>query len=86
MTEGVIIAIVGGVLTIIGGLVMWWLRQLDKRFDAQQAEIASQKTRIEKLETRDKLSWLYIRRLIDHAYRHGAVPLPEPPTGWLDDE
>ncbi|GAA3947752.1 hypothetical protein [Microbacterium soli] len=79
MTEGIIVAIIGGAVTIVGGLVMWWLRQLSQ-------EIAAQKTRIEKLEHRDKLSWLYIRRLIDHAYRHGAVPLPEPPAGWLEDE
>lgn len=86
MPEGVIIAIIGGAITILGGLIMWWLRQLDKRFDTQQAEISAQKVRIEKLERRDKLSWIYIRRLIDHAYRHNAVPLPEPPTGWLDDD
>ncbi|WP_417556254.1 hypothetical protein [Microbacterium sp.] len=86
MSEAVIVAIIGGAVTVIGGLVMWWLRQLDKRYDAQQSAIASQQARIEKLEHRDKLSWLYIRRLIDHAYRHGAVPLPEPPAGWLDDE
>jgi hypothetical protein len=41
--------------------------------------------RMRKLEHRDRLSWLYIRSLIDHAYRHGAIPLPEPPDGWLDD-
>lgn len=86
MPEGVIIAIIGGAITILGGLIMWWLRQLDKRFDTQQAEISAQKVRIEKLERRDKLSWIYIRRLIDHAYRHNAVPLPEPPAGWLDDD
>lgn len=42
--------------------------------------------RLKRLETRDKLSWLYIRKLIDHAYRHApGVPLPEPPEGWLED-
>ena len=42
--------------------------------------------RLKRLEHRDKLSWLYIRALIDHAYRHApGVPLPEPPDGWLDD-
>ena len=41
--------------------------------------------RLRKLEHRDRLSWLYIRSLIDHAYRHGATPLPEPPDGWLDE-
>ena len=45
-----------------------------------------QNQRIRRLETRDRLSWLYIRSLIDHAYRHApSVPLPEPPDGWLDD-
>lgn len=41
--------------------------------------------RIVKLEHRDRLSWLYIRSLIDHAYRFAATPLPEPPEGWLED-
>ena len=42
--------------------------------------------RIRRLERRDRLSWLYIRSLIDHAYRHApGVPLPEPPDGWLDE-
>lgn len=42
--------------------------------------------RIRRLEKRDRLSWLYIRSLIDHAYKHApGVPLPEPPDGWLDE-
>lgn len=42
--------------------------------------------RIAKLERRDRLSWLYIRSLIDHAYRHNALPLPEPPEGWNEGD
>ena len=43
--------------------------------------------RLRRLEKRDKLSWLYIRSLIDHAYKHApGVPLPDPPKGWLDEE
>lgn len=43
--------------------------------------------RLRRLERRDRLSWLYIRSLIDHAYRHApGVPLPEPPDGWLDED
>lgn len=54
------------------GLVVAWLSRLNGR--------------LKRLETRDKLSWLYIRKLIDHAYRHApGVPLPEPPDGWLED-
>lgn len=53
------------------GLVVAWLTRLG--------------TRLRRLEHRDRLSWLYIRALIDHAYRHGALPLPEPPDGWLED-
>lgn len=41
--------------------------------------------RLQRLERRDRLSWIYIRSLIDHAYKNGAVPLPEPPDGWLDE-
>ncbi|WP_260405923.1 hypothetical protein [Microbacterium sp. G2-8] len=40
--------------------------------------------RLEALERRHRLSGLYIRSLIDHAYRNNAVPLPDPPDGWLD--
>lgn len=53
-------------------LVVAWLSSLTKR--------------LRKLERRDKLSWLYIRSLIDHAYKYSpGVPLPEPPAGWLED-
>lgn len=53
------------------GVLSHWLAGLSKR--------------LRTLEHRDKLSWLYIRSLIDHAYRHGAVPLPEPPEGWMEE-
>lgn len=53
-------------------LLMTWLSGLNRR--------------LRRLENRDRLSWLYIRSLIDHAYRHApGVPLPEPPDGWLED-
>lgn len=53
-------------------LLMTWLGGLNRR--------------LRRLEHRDRLSWLYIRSLIDHAYRHApGVPLPEPPDGWQDD-
>lgn len=50
------------------------------------AYIARVSGRVRQLERRDRLSWLYIRRLIDHSYRHGAIPLPDPPEGWDEDE
>lgn len=50
------------------------------------AQLVRLNRRIVKLEHRDRLSWLYIRELIDHAYRHNALPLPEPPRGWLEDD
>ncbi len=49
------------------------------------AQLTRLNTRLHKLEHRDRLSWLYIRTLIDHAYKHNAVPLPEPPPGWLEE-
>lgn len=67
------VAIITAVIALGGtilGVVLTWLGTLNKR--------------LRKLEVRDRLSWLYIRSLIDHAYRHGATPLPEPPDGWLD--
>lgn len=74
MPETVLIAIItvaGGVLTAIVGTVIGQLSRLNGR--------------MRRLEHRDRLSWLYIRSLIDHAYRHNAVPLPEPPDGWLEE-
>lgn len=69
---GVITAMIASSATVIG-VVLAWLNGLNRR--------------LRKLERRDRLSWLYIRSLIDHAYRHSpGVPLPEPPEGWLEDE
>ncbi len=68
-------AVVTGIIAVGGsliGLVTAWLATLGKR--------------LRRLEHRDRVSWLYIRSLIDHAYRHGATPIPEPPPGWLDDD
>jgi len=75
MTEGIWIALIGAGGIIGGGLItafITWANRLSSR--------------IQRLERRDKLSWLYIRSLIDHAYKHApGVPLPEPPDGWLDE-
>ncbi|HWL59284.1 MAG TPA: hypothetical protein VNQ48_00165 [Microbacteriaceae bacterium] len=50
------------------------------------AQLARLNRRVVKLEHRGRLDWLYIRRLIDHGYKHApTVPLPEPPEGWLED-
>lgn len=47
--------------------------------------VVSTRRKMSRLERRDRLSWLYVRSLIDHAYRHDAVPLPEPPPGWAEE-
>lgn len=68
----VIVAVIASGGTVIG-VVLTWLNGLNRR--------------LRKLERRDRLSWIYIRSLLDHAYRHApGVPLPEPPEGWLEDE
>jgi len=72
MTEGVVIALI----SVFGGGILTafiaWMTRLNHR--------------LRRLERRDRLSWLYIRSLIDHAYKHApGVPLPEPPEGWLDE-
>jgi hypothetical protein len=67
----IVVAVIGLGGTVLG-LVVGWLTHLNRR--------------LRRLEHRDRLSWLYIRSLIDHAYRHApGVPLPEPPDGWLDE-
>lgn len=70
MTDQLAIALLGTITTILTVVMVPLLVRMN--------------TRIRRLEHRDRLSWLYIRALIDHAYRHNAVPLPEPPEGWLD--
>lgn len=53
------------------------------------AQLSRLSGRIKNLEAQDRRSWLYIRQLIDYAYRHTDVsrfPLPEPPDGWLSSE
>ena len=66
----IVVAVIGAGVTILG-LVVAWLTRLNHR--------------MQRLEHRDRLSWVYIRSLIDHAYRHNAIPLPEPPEGWLEE-
>lgn len=74
MPETVLVALIaaaGGLLTAVVGVVINQLVRLNGR--------------LRRLEHRDKLSWLYIRSLIDHSYRYTTVPLPAPPDGWLED-
>lgn len=71
MSDTFAIAVLGGFMTVLTVVVVPLLVGLNRR--------------IRRLEHRDRLSWLYIRSLIDHAYRHGAIPLPDPPKGWLDE-
>lgn len=83
----VIGAVVAGILAALGGVVLWWLRQIEKRSDAQEARIAAQDARIIKLENHDRKSWLYIQNLIMSHHTHApGVPLPEPPEGWMEDD
>lgn len=70
--EIALITVLGSLLVAALGYVVAALTRLNRR--------------LRHLERRDRLSWLYIRSLIDHAYRHNALPLPEPPEGWLDDD
>lgn len=74
MNEATAIAVLAIAGTIVGGA-----------FTAVVALLVRLNSRIRKLEHRDRLSWLYIRALINHAYIHNALPLPEPPDGWLGD-
>lgn len=72
MSEGVIIVLISVFGTGLLTAFIAWLVRLSGR--------------LRRLERRDRLSWLYIRSLIDHAYKHApGVPLPEPPDGWLDE-
>lgn len=73
MSEGLslsTIGILGTLLVAVLGYIVALLVRLNRRIRA--------------LERRDRLNWIYIRSLHDHAYRHGAVPLPPPPDGWDD--
>lgn len=71
-------AIVTGIMAIGGILVT--------AFFAWMVRIGS---RLRRMEVRDRLSYLYIRQLIDHIYRHtdtARYPLPEPPEGLFDPD
>lgn len=74
--SAIIAAIIGVGGTGLAALLAWLVR-----INMRSSQLLA---RIEQLERRDRLSWLYIRSLIDHAYRHNAVPLPDPPEGWND--
>lgn len=73
MSDALIIAVLSLAGTITLAVLGWIV-----------AELVRLNQRLRRSEHRDRLSWLYIRALVDHAYRHGAIPLPEPPEGWLD--
>jgi hypothetical protein len=80
-------AVAAGILTILGSIVIWWLRQLEERSDTQEARIVAQDARIQKLEARDRKSWIYIQSLILFAHTHApGIRLPDPPAGWMDDD
>jgi hypothetical protein len=72
MSEGVAIVLISVFGTGILTAFITWLTRLSGR--------------LQRLERRDKLSWLYIRSLIvSHNTHAPGVPLPEPPDGWLDE-
>lgn len=75
MTDTLAVAIVGALIAVVTAAIVPLLVSLNRR------------TR--HLERQNRLAWLYIKRLIDHAYRYSdttANPLPQPPEGWLDDD
>jgi hypothetical protein len=75
MSESVVIALIAGGVAIVGTVI-----------GIIAAEFVRLRLRLTHMEKRDRLNWIYIRRLIDHSYRHHATPLPEPPEGWDDTE
>ena len=75
MSEGLAVAIISAIV-VAGGAGLTFIG----------TQLLSLHRRIVKLEKRDRLSWIYIRKLIDHGYKNApTVPLPEPPEGWLED-
>ncbi len=70
MNEAIFLSITAPLLLAALGYIVALLVRLNRRIRA--------------LERRDRLSWLYIRALVDHAYKAGATPIPPPPEGWDD--
>lgn len=75
MSDVLAVAVIGGMFTVFTAVIVPLLVGLYRR------------TR--HVERQNRLAWLYIKSLIDHAYRFSdtiAHPLPQPPEGWLDDD
>lgn len=70
-TEIALLSIIGTLLVTALGYIVALLVRLNRR--------------IRLLEHRDRQAWLYIKKLIDHIYRKGAGPIPDPPEGWDED-
>lgn len=69
------IAVIATIGAVLIGAIITWLTRMNAR--------------LRRMETRDRLSWLYIRSLIDYAYTFADVhkhPLPDPPPGLLDPD
>lgn len=71
LTEQVQVSLIASTATVltaaVGGVSLW---------------VGRISGEVRRLTQRDRLNWLYIKRLIDHIYKAKATPLPDPPPGW----
>lgn len=87
LTEPVILAIIG----LAGIAITAWLTYLGvkaghdrARQDSDRQRVAAVEARLETTEKQNIGLWAYCRALIDHIYKGGGAPPPDPPHTIMD--
>ena len=83
LTEPVILAVIG----FAGVVVTAWMTYLGVKARADREQQSSDRLRLAQLEDRIESTerqnvglWAYCRALIDHIYKGGGAPPPDPPN------
>lgn len=80
LTEGVVIAVVGTAGLVITG----FLTYLGVKVKSDRDRVTAMEARLGKTERLNVGLWAYCRALINHIYKSGSGPPPDPPTNVQD--
>ena len=80
LTEAVVIAAIGAAGLVITG----FLTYLGVKVKSDRDRVTAMEARLGKTERLNVGLWAYCRALIDHIYRTGGGPPPDPPTTIQD--